>query len=126
MKEKISIEYNLKNTSPTSVWNYISSPSGLGQWFADRVDCDGKEYTFFWAKTSQTATQTGYRNGIFVKFRWNDEEDPKAYFEFRIHIVELTGEVSLEIIDFATAEEKEECIDLWNEQIATLKRRLGS
>ena len=125
-KEKISIEYSLKNTSPNSVWNYISTANGLGQWFADKVLCDGKEYTFFWAKTPQTATQTGFRSGIFVRFHWNDDDDPKAYFEFRIHVIELTGEVMLEITDFTTEDEKEESIELWNEQIATLKRKLGT
>lgn len=126
MKEKISIEYSLRNASPASVWTYINSANGLGHWFADQVNSNGKEFTFYWGKTSQTATQIGCRQGVFVRFHWDDDEDEKAFFEFRIHVVELTGEVALEVIDYTYPDEKEECIHLWDKQIATLKRRLGS
>ncbi len=125
-KEKVSIEYNLKNASPASVWTYISSSNGLGHWFADKVESSGKEFTFYWAKVPQKALMTGCRSGVFIRFHWEDDEEPKAYFEFRIHVMELTGDVALEVIDFAYPDEKQECIDLWNEQIATLRRRLGS
>ncbi|MCD7711013.1 MAG: hypothetical protein LUI04_06665 [Porphyromonadaceae bacterium] len=125
-KNKITIEYDLKNVSPNSVWSYIGSSNGLADWFADKVDCDGRLYTFHWLTSEQSARQTGFLNGVFTRFKWLDDDDPKAYFEFRINVDELTGNVTLEITDFTTEEEKEECIDLWNEQVLTLRRKLGS
>ena len=73
-----------------------------------------------------TNSPPGYLNGVFVRFKWTDEEDPKAFFEFRINVDELTSNVTLEITDFTLPEEKQECVDLWNEQISTLRRKLGS
>ena len=113
VKEKVTIEYCLNNASPNSVWDFISS-------------ANGRTYTFHWAASQQTARQTGYLNGVFVRFKWTDEEDPKAFFEFRINVDELTSNVTLEITDFTLPEEKQECVDLWNEQISTLRRKLGS
>lgn len=125
-KEKIIIEYDLNNATPNSIWGFISSANGLADWFADKVVCDSRTYTFYWGNTQQAARKTGSLNGVFIRFKWLDEEDSKAYFEFRINIDELTNNVTLAITDFAEPDEKEECIDLWNEQVATLKRRLGS
>ena len=125
-KEKIIIEYDLNNATPNSIWGFISSANGLADWFADKDVCDSRTYTFYWGNTQQAARKTGSLNGVFIRFKWLDEEDSKAYFEFRINIDELTNNVTLAITDFAEPDEKEECIDLWNEQVATLKRRLGS
>ena len=125
-KEKITIEYNLNNASPNSVWGFISSPNGLADWFADKVECNGRTYTFYWSASQQTARKTGLLNGVFIRFKWLEEEDPKAFFEFRINVDELTNNVILEITDYAESDEKEDCVELWTKQVATLKRRLGS
>ena len=60
-----------------------------------------------------------------IRYRWTDEEDTNAYFEFQIFTHELTGSTSLQITDFAEANEKHDSIDLWDTQIETLKRTLG-
>ena len=49
----------------------------------------------------------------------------KITFEFRINMDELTGDVALIITDFAEADEKEDSIYLWDNQIQDLKRLLG-
>lgn len=126
-KEKYIIEYSLNNVSPTVLWTYVGTVNGLADWFADNVTANGKEYTFFWNKTPQTAHQIGYRSGVFIRFRWDEEDsDIKSYFEFRINIIELTGDVILEITDYAYPDEKIDSIDLWNRQISSLKQRLGA
>ncbi|MDO5571210.1 MAG: START-like domain-containing protein [Bacteroidales bacterium] len=124
-KEKINIEYTLLTVSPTVLWSYISTPSGLANWFADDVKISGKKFTFIWDKTSQSAEQIGCRTGVFIRFRWDDETDNRIYFEFRILQVELTGDTILEIIDFSEPDEKDETIELWNLQIESLKRKIG-
>lgn len=81
----------------------------------------------FGIKLPQTAHQIGYRSGVFIRFRWDEEDvDTKSYFEFRINVIELTGDVILEITDYAYPDEKRDSIDLWNKQISSLRQRLGA
>ena len=47
-KEKIHLEYLLNATSKNILWSAISTPTGLEDWFADKVVSDDK--TFVGAK----------------------------------------------------------------------------
>ena len=122
-KVKIQLEYVI-NCSPKVLYNRLSTASGLAEWFAEDVRVKGKKFTFSWEGSQQIAEMTMKRENRIVRFNWVDDEN--AYFEFRISQDELTGDVSLIVIDFAEADEKEEIIDLWNAQIADLKHVLGS
>jgi uncharacterized protein YndB with AHSA1/START domain len=122
-KVKIQLEYVI-NCSPKVLYNRLSTASGLAEWFAEDVRVKGKKFTFSWEGSQQVAEMTMKRENRIVRFNWVDDEN--AYFEFRISQDELTGDVSLIVIDFAEADEKEEIIDLWNAQIADLKHVLGS
>jgi hypothetical protein len=126
-KEKYTIEYNLNTVSLNVLWGYIATPHGLANWFADDVEQEGKKFIFHWDTTQQEAEQVGYRNGVFVRFRWKeDENEPeRPYFEFRIAQIELIGTTMLDVTDFTEPEEKEDSIELWNTQIETLMHRLG-
>lgn len=126
-KEKYTIEYNLNKISPSSLWVYIGTVNGLSEWFAHPIVVDGKKFAFYWNNIPQEAMQIALRSGVFIRFKWCDEEpDSKTYFEFRIDVAELTGNVVFEITDFAYPDEKEENIDLWNKQVETLRRLLGA
>ena len=48
-----------------------------------------------------------------------------ALLKFIIHHIELTGATALEITDFATPDEKADAIELWDTQVAELRRTLG-
>jgi len=61
----------------------------------------------------------------FIRFHWEEDENPEHYFEFRIRTDELTGDVALLITDFAEEEEKDDAIDLWDSQISELKHSIG-
>lgn len=117
--EKIILEFNMKSTPLPLLWNYISSASGLKQWFADDVVVEHKEFTFKWKGASQIAHLIGNRTMSYIKFRWEDE-DPKKYFELKILSDELTDSRTLVITDFG-----EDVKDLWNAQVDVLKRLLG-
>ncbi|MBO4804678.1 MAG: hypothetical protein IK005_09235 [Paludibacteraceae bacterium] len=130
MKEKFQLEYVFSNISMSVLWNSISTPSGLGEWFADKVELDEADtnvFKFYWGKTSQTARLLNNRVGAYVKFRWDDDvEDPvKPYFEFRMSYVELTNDVVLTITDFVEPDEREEATKLWETQISALKMATG-
>lgn len=125
-KEKFHIEYVFDKVSLLSLWNHVTSPIGLSDWFADKVDIDGDMYTFSWGGAVRQLAQVIEENpNELIRFRWEDEEDPSAYFGFKIRITELTGCTIFEITDFATAAEKADAIHLWETQVEILKRTLG-
>lgn len=124
-KEKFVIEYELKSVSPALLWPYIGTKNGLADWFADEVQSDGKQFTFFWNKTSQEAHQIAVRTGLYIRFHWVDDEESRSYFELRITTSELTGATVLVVTDFAYPDEMADSRDLWDHQIETLRRKLG-
>ncbi len=124
MKTKYELEYTI-NTSPHVLFNRLSTAGGLCEWFADDVYVNGDIFTFIWEGTEQKARMTALKENKFVRFHWEDDDDPKSFFEFRINIDELTKDVALMVTDFAEDDEKDDAIDLWNTQIAELKRNLG-
>ena len=124
--EKIHLEYALNSTSRNILWAAISTPSGLGEWFADRVESDDKTVEFFWGKTERRkATIIALRAYSFIRFRWQDENAGRSYFELRMTQNELTGDFVLEITDFAEKGEEEDVKELWESQIADLRRTCG-
>lgn len=124
-KEKFHIEYIFDNVSRRSLWNHLTTPPGLSAWFADDVIINNNIYTFKWNKEEQNAEVVSMKPEISIRYRWVDETDNNAYFEFLIHTIELTGGTSLEITDFAEPGEKKDAIDLWDTQVEELKRTLG-
>ena len=63
----------------------------------------------------------------FIQFKWDhDDSKEKFSFEFRIQFDELTGAGLLVVTDFADPEEEDEMKLLWESQIKTLLRTIGS
>ena len=122
---KYSIEFPIQS-SVSVLYKRLSTPSGLSEWFADNVNMKDKTYTFIWDETEQSANILKKKNNSFIRFHWL--ENPKdIYFEFLIQVDEMTSDVSLIISDFADGEEdKEEQLLLWEEQVNSLKRAIGS
>jgi hypothetical protein len=125
MKLKFELEYNL-NCSPKVLFSRLSTPEGLSEWFADNVNVDGDLFTFFWNNSESKARLSALKENKLVRFEWIGMENEESnYFEFRINIEELTGDLALIITDFAEPDEKEDAIYLWDSQISDLKRLLG-
>ena len=125
MRVKFELEYTL-NSSPKVLFSRLSTAEGLCEWFADNVTVDGDLFTFYWQKSDSKARLSALKENKLVRFEWLDREDEESnFFEFRINIEELTGDVALIITDFAEPEEKEDAIYLWDTQITDLKRVLG-
>ena len=125
MRLKFELEYTL-NCSQKVLFSRLSTPEGLGEWFADQVNVDGDLFTFLWNNSESVARLSALKENKLARFEWIDIEDEESnYFEFRINIDEITGDLALIISDFAEAEEKEDSIYLWDSQIADLKRLLG-
>jgi uncharacterized protein YndB with AHSA1/START domain len=125
MKIRIELEYTLKS-SPKVLFSRLSTPEGLCEWFADDVSVDGDVFSFIWNKAITRARLVALKENRLVRFEWVDhEEEDGNYFEFRLNIEELTGDVALIITDFSEPDEKEDTINLWDSQIADLRRALG-
>ncbi len=124
-KEKFELEYIIK-TSPSILFTRLSSPSGLSEWFADDVNLKGKIFSFVWEGSEQQAEQVLKKENKVVRYHWLEDGDEKYYFEFRINVDDMTGETALIITDFAEEDEKEDAIELWNQQIDELMHGLGS
>jgi uncharacterized protein YndB with AHSA1/START domain len=125
MKTKFELEYTL-NSSPKVLFSRLSTPDGLCEWFADNVSVEGDLFSFFWDNTCLKARLSALKENKLVRFEWADQEEEEAnYFEFRLNIEELTGDVALIITDFAEPKEKEDSVSLWDSQITDLKRLLG-
>jgi uncharacterized protein YndB with AHSA1/START domain len=125
MRSKFELEYNL-NCSPKVLFSRLSTPEGLGEWFADQVNVEGDIFKFYWNSSESNARLSALKENKMVRFEWLGMENEESnYFEIRINLEELTNELALIIIDFAEAEEKEDAIYLWDSQINDLKRALG-
>ena len=124
-KTKFNIEYQLRSASINILWNSISKPLGLAEWFADVVTVNGNEYTFSWEGNEQTACLIHAKTNSCVRFQWDEDIDSEFYFEFKITTLEVTGNLALVITDFAEPDETEDLIMLWNKQIEVLRRKTG-
>ena len=127
VKSRYELEFPI-NSSPQLLYQYISTPSGLSEWFADNVNSRGEYFTFIWDDSEENARLSSKKTGEKIKFRWIDEQkkDTDYFFELRILEDEITKDVSLMIIDFAYENELDEAKLLWENQISDLKHVIGS
>jgi len=121
---KFEMEFPIK-VSQKLLFQYISTPSGLSEWFADNVNSRGKVFSFFWDGSEEKAELISSKNNAFVKFKWLENEDD-SFFEIKITVDEITKDVSLIVTDFADEDEVEESKMLWDSQISDLKSVIGS
>ena len=123
-KVRIDLEYIIK-TSPTILFNCLSTPSGLSEWFADDVNIKNDRYTFFWDGSEETAILKNVRKSESVKFKWEDDEDEDYFFEMTIRIDDLTKDVALLVTDFAEEGEEDEIQLMWDNSVDNLKKAIG-
>ncbi len=124
-KVKYELEYVI-HASPKLLFNYISSASGLSEWFADNVNSRGELFTFIWDDSEEQAKLLQKKNNEKVRFKWLEDEEESYYFEIGIQVDEITKDVSLIVIDFSEEDELEENKMLWNNTITNLKQIIGS
>ena len=127
VKTKFELEFVFQ-ASPQLLYQYLFTPSGLSEWFADNVNSRSDKYQFFWDDSEEEALLIKKKSNEFVRYRWlNDEDDQDEYFfEMRIQVDEITKDVSLIVTDFCDEDEEEDAKLLWDNQISDLKKVLGS
>ncbi len=128
-KNKFVGEFEVR-ASQKMLFPYISTASGLAQWFADDVNInEDKVYSFEWDGEEHKATKASQRTNHHVKFEFvpeteEDEDDP-AYIELKLNVNELTQSVFLQITDYSDLDDAEEQQDLWENIVYSLKELIG-
>lgn len=122
---KFELEFII-HASADMLYEFLSTPSGLSEWFCDDVNIRNGIYTFIWDGQMQQARLLKTVDVMLVRFQWVDKNDG-SYFEFRIQRDDLTNDISLIITDFAdTNSERESSKLLWGSQVEKLMHVIGS
>lgn len=124
-KVKYQLEY-LVRSSTKILYNCLSTPSGLSEWFSDNVNIKNDRYIFIWDGSEETAKLLSIKANEYIKFRWDEDEGEDYYWEMRLKQDALTKEVALIVTDFAIEEELDESKMLWDSQVSSLLQLLGS
>lgn len=123
-KQLYTLEYPVR-CSPSILFEFLSTPAGLQEWFADRVDERDNVFFFSWNGSSQKAEVLESQEEKFIRFHWLDA--PKEeYFEFSIEKSEITNQTILVVKDFAEKKEVKDQSMLWDYQVKDLFHRIGS
>lgn len=123
-KAMYSLEYPVR-CSPAILYEFLSTPVGLQEWFADKVDQRDNTFYFSWNGNADTAEVVDFLENEYIRFRWDYYSD-NEFFEFRIEQSSITNETILKITDFADKTDIKDSERLWNSQVADLKHRIGS
>jgi uncharacterized protein YndB with AHSA1/START domain len=126
MSKKVlyTLEYPVR-CSPGILYEFLITPAGLQEWFADKVDERDGQFSFSWNGTEEKAELIDSEEDKFVRFRW-DYMGKDEYFEWRIDKSEVTNQTILVISDFADKKEIKDQSQLWEYQVKELFHRLGS
>ncbi len=126
MSKKVlyTLEYPVR-CSPGILYDFLRTPAGLQEWFADKVDERDGMFSFSWNGTEDKAELLESEEDKFVRFRWSYMAKDE-YFEWRIDKSEVTNQTILVISDFADKKEIKDQSQLWEYQVKELFHRLGS
>ncbi|MCZ8285677.1 MAG: START-like domain-containing protein [Bacteroidia bacterium] len=128
MKEpngKFEMEFVIR-ASEDMVFEFVSTESGLSEWFCDDVTIRNGVFTFSWDGQEQQAKLVKELPPSYIRYQWMDKNDG-SYFEFKTQKDELTNDISLIITDFASDKSDEDSARLlWNSQVDKLLHVLGS
>lgn len=119
-----TLDYFIKS-SPAILYEFLTTPSGLSQWFAERVESsDDYQFTFYWEGFPEKATVLDFRIDDFVRFKMPSNEEGE-FLEFRISKSEITDDTILIITDFADEDELSDQRQIWDRQVEELVQRVG-
>lgn len=123
-KQLYTLEYPVR-CSPTILYEFLSTPAGLQEWFADKVDERDSVFSFTWNGSTDKAELLEMEEDKFIRFHWLN--GPKnEYFEFAIEKSEVTGQTILVIKDFSEKKDIPDQKRLWDFQVNDLFYRLGN
>jgi uncharacterized protein YndB with AHSA1/START domain len=129
VKNKFVSDYQI-NASKKIVFHYLSSASGLEEWFADEVKIDeDKNYIFNFDNEDHYAKLASLRINTHVKFEFFDPKNPieadHSFIEFKLEENDLTQTLFLKVIDYSDSYDEDESVSIWEGLIGRLKEIIG-
>ena len=128
-KYKYTTEFEIRANNKM-LFNYLVTPAGLAQWFADKVSIDDyKNFNFVWDNRPHLARMTAQRLNRYVKFEFVPEDnqsnhDP-SYIEFKLDMNELTQSSFLKITDYSDTGNEDDLQELWTHLVSNLREIVG-
>jgi len=123
-KQLYTLEYPVK-CSPVILYEFLATPAGLAEWFAEKVDERDNVFSFSWNGSDEQAEVMESESEKYIRFHWL-QAPQEEYFEFRIEKSEVTNLTILIVKDFAEKKDIKDQSRLWDYQVKELFHRLGS
>ncbi|MFM9021898.1 MAG: START-like domain-containing protein [Sediminibacterium sp.] len=124
-KQLFTLEFPVK-CSPGILYEFLATPAGLQEWFADKVDEWDNVYSFSWnGEKPDKAEVVEKEHDKFIRYHWLHSEKGE-YFEFRIEKTEISNQTVLLVKDFAEKSDIRDQSRLWEYQLKELFHRIGS
>ncbi len=128
-KYKFVTEFELR-ASPKVLFPYISTPSGLEQWFAEKVNVMPDHIMDFkWDGDSHIARQVSMRLNKSIRFEFENTSENNTdnnYMELKLEVSELTQTTFLRVTDYSMNNDQQEMQSIWDGFIDALKEIVGS
>ena len=126
VRDQVVLEFPVK-CSPSLLFNYIQSASGLQEWFAHKVTTKSRtDYVFVYDDGQEMKAKLSKSlHNKLCRFEFENVQDGE-YIEMEIIVDELTDDVALKVTEFCSPEEKREVGELWHAQIEILKDVIGA
>ena len=123
-KQLFTLEYPVR-CSPSILFEFLSTPAGLQEWFADKVDERDSVFSFSWNGSIDQAEVLETVEDKSIRFHWL-HAPTEEFFEFSIDKSEVTDQTILTVKDFAEKKEIKDQSQLWASQLKDLFYRIGS
>ena len=123
-KQLYTLEFPVR-CSPTILYDFLATPAGFQELFADKVDERDNVFSFSWNGAADKAEILESEDDKYIRFHWL-HVPKEEYFEFRIEKSEVTNQTILIIKDFAEKKEIKDQTRLWDSQVKELFHRLGN
>ncbi len=129
LENQFIADYQL-NASKKIVYTYLSTASGLQEWFADEVRInEDKDFIFNFDQDDHYAKLTILKANLHVRLDFFDpkriHEQVDSFIEFKLDETELTQSLFLKVIDQSNFYNIEELEVIWDGLISKLKEIIG-
>lgn len=130
-KKKFTSEFEVRSSAKV-IYPYISTPGGLGEWFADDVIFTPKKnFRFIIDDEEVYAKIVSMKANSSVKFEFLDEEeqqeDDPSYVEIKLDTNDLTGTLYIVATDYTDLiDNNEDHHELWEGLVDALCSMIGA
>ena len=124
-KQLYTLEFPVR-CSPSILYEFLSTPAGLGEWFAEKVDERDNIFYFGWNGSFEKAEVMEREADKFIRFHWLDSAQRRISLNFALKNQKspIKPSWSLKILQRKKKSKIKAC--LWDHQVKELFHRLGN